>query len=242
MEILKQSLYPKTKRVGSTQSQIIITEKLDGSNLGLFRNGDELIVAQRNNIFSFNPETGDTNLNKNNAYKGLMGWLEVNGRALLENLHDLSGVFGEWIGMGKIDYSSRLDKRFYIFAKANIKFGEMSGNLDVSNIYYDQNLFIYPFINQEIPSFMGVVPKVWEGNEFPQLDFLDSLYNEYIYFEANSMPKIKMIKYDYNLENTVPHLPNKVEGFIINNNNVIQKYVRFKDGKLTPHISRGEKK
>lgn len=236
MEILKKTLYPKTKRVGSTMSQVVITEKLDGSNLGLFRRGDELIIAQRNNVFQFNPVTGQTNMTKNNTYKGLIGWLEENGRALLENLHDGAGVFGEWIGMGKINYSSRLDKRFYIFAKANIKFGEMSGNLEVYNIYYDHTLFIYPFINQEIPSFMGVVPKVWEGNEFPQLDFLDKLYLEYTYFEANNMPRVKTIKYDYDLENTVPHLPKKVEGFIINNNNVIQKYVRFKNGKLTDHV------
>ena len=32
----------------------------------------------------------------------------------------------------------------------------------------------------------------------------------------------------------------KVKGFIINNNNVIQKYVRFKNGKLTPHVKSGE--
>lgn len=229
MEILKQTLYPKTKRVGSTQSQITITEKLDGSNLGLFRNGDELIVAQRNNIFSFNPQTGETNLNKNNAYKGLISWLEENGRALLENLHDGSGVFGEWIGMGKIDYSLRLDKKFYIFAKANIKFGEISGNLDVSTIYYDHSLFIYPFVNQEIPAFMGVVPIVFEGNEFPQLDFLDTLYDKYCH-EINGY-------LDANRETVTDF---KVEGFIINNNNAIQKYVRFKNGKLTPHVKSGE--
>lgn len=235
MEPIKKTLYPKTKRVGSNQSQIIITEKLDGSNLGIFRQGEQLIIAQRNNVFTYNPHNGETNLNKNNSYKGLIAWLKENGRALVETLHDESGVFGEWIGMGKIDYSKRLNKRFYIFAKANLEVDFVKAQYGVKNIYYDRNLFIYPFNNQTIPEFMGVVPKVWEGNEFPQVAFLDSLYIDYV-LEINNEAKLE----ETDVSNLYPLLSydNKVEGFIINNNNVIQKYVRLKSGKLEEHYVR----
>lgn len=205
MEILKQTLYPKTTRFGNSK-KIVITEKLDGSNLGLFRLNDSLIVAQRNNVFHYNPETKETNLNKNNSYKGLIGWLDENGRALYENLHNFSGVFGEWIGMGKIKYGDSLDKKFYIFAKANI-----NEDFTIKNLYYDLELFVYPFLNMEIYSSMGVVPRVCVCEEI-SLEKLNQLYLEY-----------------------TKEVGRDVEGFVVNENNQIRKYVRMKNGTLTDH-------
>jgi len=58
----------------------------------------------------------------------------------LNKLNEGSCVFGEWIGTGQIGYGENLDKRFYIFAKANVK-----DDFEVSKINYDYNLFKYPF-------------------------------------------------------------------------------------------------
>jgi hypothetical protein len=49
--------------------------------------------------------------------------------------------------MGQINYiDSDIDKKFYIFAKANI-----DERLEAYNIIYYPELFIYPFESQKIP-------------------------------------------------------------------------------------------
>lgn len=202
--MIKTTLYPKTKRI-SSKADVVITEKLDGSNLGIFKLDNKLVVAQRNSVFTWNRD--NTDLDKGNSYKGLLKWLDQNGDYLLENLVDGSGVFGEWIGMGKIKYGDALDKKFYIFAKANI-----DSELNLTNLYYDRSLFIYPFANQEVPQFVGVVPLVAKLSILPNIEDLDSLYEKYCALENRP-----------------------VEGFVINNNNQIQKYVRLKGGVLRPH-------
>lgn len=204
---IKQTLYPKTQRIGKAKTRIVITEKLDGSNLGIFKLNNNLIIAQRNWVHIWNPL--ETTLDKNNAYKGLIDWLDNHGETILNNLHEGSGVFGEWIGMGKINYQDRLDKKFYIFAKANIAFED---KFEVSNIHYDISLFKYPFLNQEIPGFMGVVEEVRQMDNQPSKETLDQLYIDYT---AKVGPS--------------------VEGFIINNDNNIRKYVRLKGGVLQDH-------
>lgn len=198
MEI-KKTLYPKTKRAGSDNEKVVITEKLDGSNLGLFKLNGKLIVAQRNWVFTYP--------NKNIDYYGLKDWLDENNEHLLENLHEGSGFFGEWIGMGKINYNDTLNKKLYIFAKANI-----NDKLEISNLYYDRDLFIYPFIEQEIPDYIGIVPLVSIMNIYPTIEDLDELYDMYT----------GLVDRD-------------VEGFIVNDRETIRKYVRLKRGKLTPH-------
>ena len=208
--MLKNTLYPKTKRVPSKLKNIEITEKLDGSNLCLFKIGEKLIVAQRNYVFIWNDieESGS-----NGLYKGLYGWLKYNANIILSNLYDGSGVCGEWISMGKISYAnSEIDKKFYIFAKARIK-GETLQEYEIENIVYSQDLIPYAFLERSIPSCMSLVPLVESHISQPTKEYLDNLYIEY-----SEMKNFR-----------------KVEGFIINNNENIKKYVRFKDGKLTEH-------
>lgn len=99
-----------------------------------------------------------------------------------------------------------LDKKVYMFAKANYVKGE------IRNLYYEHELFIYPFENQEFPEYLGIVPVVEERSSFPEIETLD--YNYELY-------KIKVNR--------------NVEGFIIAQNNNVNKYVRMKNGKLEAH-------
>jgi hypothetical protein len=117
-----------------------------------------------------------------------------------------SGFFGEWIGMGKLKYNN-LDKRVYMFAKANI-----NSDFEIRNLYYNLDLLKYPFVNQNIPVYIGIVPKVNELTQCPTIDFLNDMYGWYILYVNRN-----------------------VEGFVINYNNSITKYVRMKNGKLEEH-------
>lgn len=193
---MKKTLYPKTPRVWN--DNIIITEKLDGSNLWLFKINWKLLIAQRNNCFY------EDELEWENLYKWLFWWIKENKDKI--NLCEWSWIFGEWIWMWKIWYWESLNKRFYIFAKANI-----DENLEVRSINYNSDLFIYPFESQKIPECIWVVPLVdytWPTD----IDSLDILYNDY----CNKVNR-------------------QVEWFIMNNNNIIKKYVRHKNWQLTEH-------
>lgn len=206
MSRTRLTLYPKTTRVGKSQHSITITEKLDGSNLGFFKVDGDLWIAQRNWVIKLS----DLEENKSFLYRGLHGWLKEHGEDLLNRLHEGSGVFGEWIGMGSIKYGgSDIDGKFYIFAKANLNEDRTMS----TNIYYERYLFNFPFVDQEIPPYMDVVPIVEKVHEYPSVSYLDMLYEEY----------------------TEKHPDRKVEGFIINDNNTIRKYVRYKGGKLQDH-------
>ena len=197
--MIKRTLYPKTKRV-QLKNKVVITEKLDGSNIGFFKLNAELIIAQRNYIFKLNE------IDKSIAYKGLIGWLEENGEDLKDKLIEGSGFFGEWIGMGKIAYLD-LDKKVYMFAKANI-----TNELEIKNLYYEHELFKYPFENQEFPNYIGIVPVVLEREIYPTVKTLDYEYEKYKKRKNRN-----------------------VEGFIITQNNNVNKYVRMKNGKLQAH-------
>lgn len=107
--------------------------------------------------------------------------------------------------MGKLKYPE-LNNKVYMFAKANLEKGE------IKNMYYQPELFIYPFENQEFPEYIGIVPIVEQRNSYPEIDTLDSLYNQYTY-----------------------NIGRNVEGFIVIQNNNVNKYVRMKNGKLQPH-------
>lgn len=198
--MIKKTLYPKTKRV-QFKNRVVITEKLDGSNIGFFKANGKLLIAQRNNIF----EIDELEENKGMLYKGLLGWINEYGKDLEERLIEGSGFFGEWIGMGKIKYTD-LDKKVYMFAKANIDKGE------IKNLYYEHELFIYPFENQELPEYIGIVPVVEERENYPNVETLDYNYEMY---------KLKVNR--------------NVEGFIIAQNNNVNKYVRMKNGQLQAH-------
>lgn len=203
MKMIKKTIYPKTQRVSCTGTPVVITEKLDGSNLCFFKLNDELYIAQRNNIFKFT-ETCD---NKEKLYSGLYQWVNDNYEAL-NKIRNGSVVCGEWLGMGRIKYP--FEKRFYMFAKANI---DESFNLNC--IYYDHSLFKYPFEDLEIPECIGTVPIVDVLNFVPNKEALDALYEVY-----------------------TKEVGRDVEGFVVNVHDTIKKYVRMKNGKLEEHFDR----
>lgn len=201
--MIKKEIYPKTKRVKVDGSKVYVTEKLDGSNLVFFKKNDEMYVAQRNNILSFN----ELKENKDKLYKGLYQWI-IDNKESLNDLHNNAAICGEWLGMGKLKYDvGEFDKRWYMFAKANI-----SDDLELYNLIYDHSLFIYPFQSQVMPSCLGIVPEVTELSVLPTKEHLDNIYKKYT-------TKVKR----------------DVEGFVVNCNNVISKYVRMKNGKLQEH-------
>ena len=206
--MLKKEIYPKTKRVSCLGDKVYITEKLDGSNLCIFKKDEELYVAQRKNIINFN----EIEEQKDKLYKGLYQWL-LDNKDIFNDLHNNSVLCGEWLGMGCLKYTiDEFDKRFYMFAKANI-----DEEFNLYNLNYDHNLFIYPFQKQEIPLCIGIVPEVAELNVIPTKEHLDSIYEKY----TNKVNR-------------------NVEGFVVNYKNIITKYVRMKNGKLQEHFDRGE--
>ena len=188
--------------------KVYVTEKLDGSNLVFFKKNDTLYFAQRNTIYSFD----EIEENKDKLYKGLYQWLSDN-KQVFDDLHNNSAICGEWLGMGCLKYSvDEFDKRYYMFAKANI-----DDDFNLYNLIYTHDLFIYPFQSQVIPKCIGIVPEVIELNVLPTKEHLDSIYDKYT-------NKVKR----------------NVEGFVINYKNIITKYVRMKNGKLTEHFDRGD--
>lgn len=207
--MIKKEIYPKTERVRCKGDKVYITEKLDGSNLVFFKKEDILYIAQRKNVFKIT-ELEEV---KDILYKGLYQWLLDNKDYLQEQLINDSAICGEWLGMGQIKYDvGDFDKRWYMFAKANV-----DDELNLYNLIYNHELFIYPFLNQEIPKFMGIVPEVMELNVLPTKQHLDSIYETYT-------KKVKR----------------NVEGFVVNYKNIITKYVRMKHGKLQEHFDREE--
>lgn len=204
-----KEIYSKTKRVSCTGDKVYLTEKLDGSNLVFFKKEEELYIAQRKTIFKLS----ELEKAKDLLYKGLYQWLLDNGKVLESELHNNSAICGEWLGMGCLKYSiDEFDKKWYMFAKANI-----DDDYNLFNLIYDHNLFIYPFMSQEIPNFIGIVPEVAELNVLPTKEHLDSIYEKY----CNKVNR-------------------NVEGFVVNYKNIITKYVRMKNGKLQEHFDRGE--
>ena len=137
----------------------------------------------------------------------------MDNREVFNDLHNNSVLCGEWLGMGKLKYpQEEFNKRFYMFAKANIddKWG-------LYNIYYNHDLFIYPFEDNVIPECIGVVPIVANSDFIPSKFELDGMYEVY-----------------------TRNVNRNVEGFVVNYKNNITKYVRMKNGKLTDRFDRGE--
>lgn len=198
--MINKQIYPKTKRIPLSNT-IYVTEKIDGSNLGLFNLNDKLYIAQRGLVFSID----EIEEIKEKMYKGLYAWLKSNAENI--KLNNNSCIFGEWLGMGQIKYGEIFNEKLLMFAKANI-----DDEFNVTNLKYDHSLFKYSFINEERPTFIGIVPIVAILNKMPTKEELDKLYVDYS-----------------NLVNR------KVEGLIINFNNNILKYVRFKNGKEEEH-------
>lgn len=198
--MINKQIYPKTKRIPLSNT-IYVTEKIDGSNLGIFNLNDKLYIAQRGLVFSID-EIEEV---KSKMYKGLYAWLKENAENI--KLNNNSCIFGEWLGMGQIKYGEIFNEKLLMFAKANV-----DDEFNVTNLKYDHALFKYSFINEERPTFIGVVPTVAILNKMPTKEELDKFYADYS-----------------NLVNR------KVEGLIVNFNNNILKYVRFKNGKEEEH-------
>ena len=198
--MINKQIYPKTKRI-SLSNTIYVTEKIDGSNLGLFNLNDKLYIAQRGLVFSID----EIEEIKDKMYRGLYAWLKENAENI--KLNQNSCIFGEWLGMGQIKYGEIFNEKLLMFAKANI-----DDEFNVTNLKYDHSLFKYSFINEERPTSIEIVPIVAILNKMPTKEELDKLYLDYS-----------------NLVNR------KVEGLIVNFNNNILKYVRFKNGKEEEH-------
>lgn len=151
--------------------------------------------------------------NKNLLYKGLYDWISEHKENLQEELCEGSCICGEWLGMGKLKYGvDEFDKRFYMFAKANV-----NPQMDLYNFRYYHSLFIYPFKTQVIPNYIGIVPVSYTLGIVPDKNKLDELYSAYC-----------------------KRVNRNVEGFVVNYNDRISKYVRMKNGKLSEHFDRGE--
>ena len=205
--MIKKSIYPKTTRLGRHKTTVTITEKLDGSNLVFFKHpvSEELWIAQRNRMYRLSQIDGPEVFQ--GILKGLYGWLKEHGETLRDELHAGSAVVGEWIGMGRIKYDLDQMNRFHIFAKANV-----SKDLELYNIKYDNELFIYPFKDQIIPNYMSVVPLIEDLHAFPSVEYMDELYREYSHSLGRS-----------------------VEGFCVSDGQLVRKYVRMKNGNLQDH-------
>ena len=160
--MIKKSIYPKTNRICNNEITYEITEKIDGSNLVFAKLNGKLLICQRNYILT------REELDKHNAYGGLIGWLDEYGDTLLNLLNEKSAICGEWIAFGKIKYDFK--NRFQMFAKANI-----TEEYDLKNVIYKREYFKYPFENQIFPEFIDIVPLVSILNTSPSIEDLDIL-------------------------------------------------------------------
>lgn len=214
--MINSMLYPKTIRFSDTNRIYVLTEKLDGSNLGIGRIGNQIYICLRNCIVTLDEVIDGIDL----EYNGLKDWLLKYEHELKELIYDGSIMFGEWLGMGKISYL-HLDKfknRFYIYSKGRIKLNK--DKLELSNLVYDLDLLHYVFTTQEFPNFISKVPYVTTIKDI-NINRLDIIYDDYISKEGR-----------------------KVEGFVIYDIDTksIRKYVRYdRSGKFVPHKEEGGK-
>lgn len=216
MKKWKKTLYPKTQRISNDAFLWQVTEKLDGSNLTLFRHCGELWVATRNQIFCWD----DVESKEDIGYKGLYAWLTEHAEAITNCLGDGQALCGEWIGMGHIKYKDSLQFRFYVFARAAVFFDDRHDTFSMIGIDRDvsklKELIDYLGLN----SFMGVVPIIFKRSVIDEYDGINKL---------NSLDDM----YDSYKES----VDRDVEGFIVTNLYTGQpfKYVRQKGNKLEPH-------
>ena len=207
--MIKKEIYPKTIRI-KTKNLVTITEKMDGSNLGIFNKDGQLLICTRERIFTLE-ELKDNKECKDliKTYRGLFNWLGEYGEDLRSRLYINSGIFVEWMGAaGHVSYPDGIrGHKCYMFAKARI-----TEDYDAERINYDHELFKYPFVDEIIPDYIDVVPIVTTMDHVPTVSELDKLYEEYSLCVKRN-----------------------VEGFVVNTFDTVRKYVRMKRGKLEPH-------
>ncbi|WP_311695679.1 RNA ligase family protein [Sneathia sanguinegens] len=212
--MIKQTLFPKIKRM-EINKKYQITEKLDGSNLGIAKLNYNLYFCQRNIIFN----TFEIYDNKNILYKDLENWIIENKEILLETLNDNTILFGEWLGMGHIKYKE-FKNNFNIFAKAKIEY-YYDDNVDdicfkIDKLNYNLKEIKYAFRNEIIPNFINIVPIIDNNLETINKQTIDELYDKY----SESQDRI-------------------IEGFVIldeSEPSYIRKYVRCKNGNVKEHF------
>ncbi len=134
-------MYPKTLRVSNEKYHV--TEKIDGSNLGIAKYNGELYYFTRNWIYSFD-DLGDI------GYKGLKLFTENHRDEIDCILEDNQVIFGEWIGQGRIKYN--IDKtdtrnRFYAFAFA----GLTPDSLEEGTQRFRYMKYVYKWTNMSKP-------------------------------------------------------------------------------------------
>ena len=176
--------------------------------------GSNLAFFKKNGVIHIATRSNILNLEEDKEYfkkilyKGMQGWLDENLEHLTEDLYEGAVIIGEWIAMGKLNYPN-LNKRFYMFAKGNL-----DEELNLIKINYTHDFFQYCFNSREIPEYIGFVPIVKQMIVLPTIEEMDALYEQYREDEGRD-----------------------IEGFVINNNNSISKYVRMKNGHVEPHHS-----
>ena len=211
--MIKKQLFPKTVRFNEEARGYQITEKMDGANLGIGKFNGELVIAQREIIFSVE-EAKTGKVEGIEIYKGFPKWIAEHEEFLKENIYEGSIVFGEWLELGKIHYEKeKFPKRFLIFAKGRFESKTIEES-SIVNLNFNLNLIHYVFVKQEIPYFIETVPLVESKVKNVSLDYLNQLYSEYS-----------------------EKVGRKVEGFVILDllSGIQTKYVRLKRGKLTEH-------
>lgn len=156
--MVKQTLFPKIKRM-EINKKYQITEKLDGSNLGIAKINCNLYFCQRNTILN----TFEIYDYRNVLYKNLENWIIENKEILLETLNDNTIIFGEWLGMGHIKYKE-FKNNFNIFAKAKIEYyyDDIVDDIcfKINNLNYNLKEIKYAFKNETIPNFISLVPTI----------------------------------------------------------------------------------
>lgn len=201
--MIKKEIYPKTQRVKCDGDKVYITEKLDGSNLVIFKKNNEIYIAQRKTIFKIN-ELEEV---KTILYKGLYQWL-LDNKNKLQEIYEGSALCGEWLGMGQLKYTiDEFDKRYYMFAKARV-----DDDFTLNNLRYNHEEFHYLFESGVIPNFIGIVPEVAELSVLPNKAHLDSLYQKY--FE----------KVNRNVEGFVINYRNNISKYVRMKNGKLQEH------------------
>lgn len=204
---MKRTLYPKTGRFDD-EKDIIITEKLHGSNFAMGKLGENLFFATRNNIFGVNEIS---NLPKQNKK-----FIEENLYYLQNGLVPNVIIFGEMMGTQKVDYKE-ISKPFYMFAMARTE-GKNFGNMVIKKTIYNQDAFASCFNGEKIPEYIGKVPIVSKRKKHLTISKLDKLYDNY-----TRKVKDRYVEGFIVIDNKTQH---------------IEKYVRKKGEKIKPHVAK----
>lgn len=110
---MELQLYPKVKRADNLEDYqkekikkakaVVITEKIDGSNICILKYNDKLYPFSRKKLIT---DLGN--------FKGLEDWLEINRDTLLKEMEDMDVLCCEYLGQGKLPYNKKVSHDEYI--------------------------------------------------------------------------------------------------------------------------------